>query len=279
MERKHSSGLSWPLILVVGVGIWIANRDNDDPSQKAAQTQTSQSPAVQERQLFGDESGAYALAGSRDIWPPLQEQQSSESFSADSLMRPNYYIVLDGSGSMNSRKCAVEDSKINAAKRALTRFVQTLPADAGVGFAAFDGSGLYERVPLAAGSQARIADAMGGVQANGGTPLRSAIMLGYSRLLAQAQHQLGYGEYHLVLITDGYADPASEDPSGVVTRLLNNSPVILHTIGFCIGEQHVLNQPGRVSYFAANTPEQLDEGLGKVLAEAPSFDVSDFPQD
>lgn len=47
--------------------------------------------------------------------------------------------------------------------------------------------------------------------------------------------------------------------------------MVLHTIGFCIGEKHSLNQPGRTLYRAADNPEQLRAGLADVLAEAPSF--------
>jgi Mg-chelatase subunit ChlD len=116
---------------------------------------------------------------------------------------------------------------------------------------------------------------VGEVQAASGTPLAHAIELAYGKLLEQAQRQLGYGEYNLVVVTDGHASEG-QDPTGVVNRILDESPVALHTIGFCISAEHALNQPGRAVYRAADNPRALGEGLGAVLAEAPSFDLTEF---
>ena len=91
----------------------------------------------------------------------------------------------------------------------------------------------------------------------------------------QGARQLGYGEYHLVVVTDGEASDG-QDPTNVVKVILDRSPIVLHTIGFCIGTDHVLNQPGRSYYVAAESPEQLQQGLSAVLAEAPAFDQSQF---
>ena len=60
------------------------------------------------------------------------------------------------------------------------------------------------------------------------------------------------------------------------SRLLAESPVVIHTIGFCIGEKHSLNQPGRIDYRAADDPVALARGLSAVLAESPDFTVTDF---
>ena len=86
---------------------------------------------------------------------------------------------------------------------------------------------------------------------------------------------MGYGEYHLVIVTDGEANDG-EDPREAVDALLAKSPVVLHTIGFCIGETHSLNQKGRVFYQSADNPEELRKGLTDVLAEATSFNLDGF---
>jgi Ca-activated chloride channel family protein len=52
--------------------------------------------------------------------------------------------------------------------------------------------------------------------------------------------------------------------------------VVVHTVGFCIDEDHVLNQPGRTYYTAASNPDELRQGLQAVLAEAPNFDATKF---
>jgi Ca-activated chloride channel family protein len=61
-----------------------------------------------------------------------------------------------------------------------------------------------------------------------------------------------------------------------VDKLLGESPVVLQTIGFCIGAKHALNQAGRTMYKEANNVEELRQGLADVLAEAPQFTVTEF---
>jgi len=264
----------WLGILLIAIVIWNGwKRDHNDPAPY------DPDPAYAPADDFDSpETGeAYALAGSRDSWPPMGDAAPAVVPSGE-LLRDNYYVVLDGSGSMQRVDCSGDDSKIEVAQQALTRFVATVPPEAGLGLAVFDDNGLSERVPLGTGNRQAFAEALSEVRASGGTPLRSSIDLAYRRLVDQGRVQLGYGDYHLVVVTDGYPDPRSEDPTPVVESLLDHSPVLLHTIGFCIGEDHVLNQPGRVYYFAANSPEQLDQGLGGVLAEAPSFDPTEFAQ-
>lgn len=224
-------------------------------------------------------AASYALKAADESWPPLA-QGAPPQVDMNAAGAANYYVVLDGSGSMQERHCSGNTNKIQAAVKALYKFVDSVPANANLGLAAFDSKGTSERVALGAGdvNRADVRRALDKVRAEGGTPLKSAISLGYEKLLDQGRRQLGYGEYHLVVVTDGVPDPASEDPTEVVQDVLAHTPVILHTIGFCIGEDHVLNQPGRSFYVAANSPEQLQQGLGAVLAEAPSFDATKFNQ-
>jgi len=97
----------------------------------------------------------------------------------------------------------------------------------------------------------------------------------YRKLTEQAARQLGYGEYHLVIVTDGEASQG-QDPTSAVNRLLAQSPIVVHTIGFCIRTQHSLNLPGRALYRPADNPGELRRELAEVLAEAPSFAVLEF---
>jgi uncharacterized protein YegL len=218
--------------------------------------------------------GIYSESPQRDDWPPLSE--GSEAAGGAPAATSNYYVVLDGSGSMSRVDCSDDKPKIDIAVAALSRFVSAVPAQANLGLAVFDDAGLSERVPLGVGNREAFQQALRQVDVSGGTPLKSSIELAYEQLTVQAHQQLGYGDYHLVLVTDGYPDPRSEDPTDAVQGLLTDSSVILHTIGFCLGQDHVLNQPGRVYYMAADSPQQLSQGLGEVLAEAPSFDVTQF---
>lgn len=215
----------------------------------------------------------YALRA-ENTWPRVGSDAPAVP-AAGNLFASNYYVVLDGSGSMDDVDCSAGQRKIDAARAALTSFAESVPSDANLGLAVFENQGLRERLPLGVGNREAFAQAVERVQAGAGTPLRSAIELAYGRLLAQGRRQLGYGEYHLVVVTDGMANEG-EDPTDEVNRMLAESPVVLHTIGFCIGEDHVLNQPGRAYYRAADDPASLRRGLDEVLAEAPAFDVTEF---
>ena len=97
----------------------------------------------------------------------------------------------------------------------------------------------------------------------------------YKVFTEQGRRQLGYGEYTIVVVTDGYANSISR-LKGVVDKILSKSPITIYSIGFCIGEEHSLNQPGRTIYKSADNPEQLQKGLQDVLAESETFDEDAF---
>jgi Ca-activated chloride channel family protein len=273
---KTRGRIGWALFaLVAYVLVKHYSGDSDDSkpehqSQEIADSEDAGSDAPQ--------GGIYAETAMRDDWPLMRAGNADVVASAVPMATSNYYVVLDGSGSMRRVDCSDGKPKIEVAVSALSRFIQSVPAQANLGLAVFDDAGLSERVPLGVDNREAFEKALHKVDVQGGTPLKSSIELAYGKLTTQARQQLGYGDYHLVLVTDGYPDPAREDPAEAVDALLNNSPVVLHTIGFCLGEEHVLNQPGRVYYTAADSPEQLSAGLGNVLAEAPAFDVSDFKE-
>lgn len=180
----------------------------------------------------------------------------------------NYYFIFDGSGSMNSNQ------KIQTAKKALKEFVRVLPADAKTGLLAFGRKGLSERHPLSVDRNSLIRE-IDSITASGRTPLKSAIEMGYNKLTSQGRKQLGYGEYNIVIITDGEASEG-EDPRRVVNLILKESPVVIHTIGFQIGTNHSLNQPGKIYYKSANNLQELTAGLENVLAELEDFSLTNF---
>lgn len=215
---------------------------------------------------------AYALKPTQYNWPPVKES----AVVAQDLVASNYYLVFDGSGSMSDAGCSGSFAKIDVAKTAVRAFLEQVPADANVGLYVFDNGEQRERVALSTADRTRLQREVQAIDAGGGTPLRSAIKAGYQALQRQAQLQLGYGDYHLVVITDGEAN-SGEEPDAVVDQLLAESPVTLHTIGFCIGEGHSLNRPGETVYRAANSPADLAKGLEAVLAEAPEYAVDSFP--
>jgi len=205
-------------------------------------------------------------------WPPATDQAIAVS---KDLFAKNYYVVLDASGSMKDQACSGSQSKMQAAKAALAAFAASVPGDANIGLQVFDQQGVSERLALSAGNRENFIRLVNTAEASGGTPLLDSVNQAYAKLTAQARRQLGYGEYHLVVVTDGEANPG-QDPTPAIDRLLNESPVVLHTIGFCIGNTHSLNQAGRTLYKAADNPGALQQGLADVLAEAPQFSVQKF---
>lgn len=236
-----------------------------DSSPPPAQTQPGSDDAGL-MQSFDEDSGKR--------WPYLPDDASAVRVSEDLLTR-NIYLVLDGSGSMHDAGCSGGMRKIDAAKRAVREFAGMVSADTNLGLLAFDRQGVSERFPLSNGPREALIRSVNRVEPEGGTPLRRAIELAYQQLTRQAQSQLGYGEYHLVVVTDGLASQG-EEPDSLVRQILEQSPVVLHTIGFCIGQNHSLNQPGRVLYRAADDYAGLRAGLEGVLAESPEFVPTSF---
>ena len=208
-------------------------------------------------------------------WPAAAQGKTEQASVSGDLFARNYYVVLDASGSMTEKACSGDLPKIEAARNALAAFAESLPADANLGLQVFDARGVREQIALSAGNRDKFKSVLASVRAGGGTPLQTAIAQAYARLEQQGARQLGYGEYHLVVVTDGEASDG-QDPTNTVKFILDRSPVVLHTIGFCIGPKHSLNQPGRTIYNAADNPQQLRQHLSDVLAEAPTFSVTGF---
>ncbi len=198
-------------------------------------------------------------------WPPGLGELDVEL--EQDMLKKNYYLVFDGSASMRGRK-------IDIAKTAVREFVNQVPPDASLGLFVFDFAGVFERAPLGS-SRTQIIEEIDKVVASRSTPLTSAVAHGYQMLSVQGVRQLGYGEYNMVVVTDGAADnPAAL--SRIVAEVLTDSPVVIHTIGYQIRGGHSLNQPGRIAYKSAENLEQLREGLQEVLAEAEDFVVGEF---
>ncbi len=209
----------------------------------------------------------------KSVWPPASPSGTKFVLSPN-LLAKNFMVVFDQSGSMSERSCNDRSqTKTEAAKIALSEFSKTVPESSNLGLVIFDGHGINEKVPMGTGNENR-AKFLAQVQASGpggGTPLLSAVTLGFNKLLEQARKQLGYGEYHLVVVTDGEAN-SGQDPQKVV-EVAAKTPIMIHTIGFCIKGGHSLNQAGITLYQEAGDLASLQKGLRDVLAEAPSFDA------
>jgi hypothetical protein len=267
-KKKKSSIPKMIPFLIVGFALyaWVSNFISA-PSQPNQKPMDLPVAAV-------NAAPSYALQPALNNWPPAAGQGGTAYADAGKLLTTNYYVMLDASGSMADKKCAENSSKMEVAAQAVGRFARSLPAEANFGLAMFNGAVIKELLPLGTSR-----DAVGTIAAQitptASTPLASAIRFSYKKLIAQAQHQLGYGDYYLVLLTDGIADKGQQ-AGPIVRQILQESPVQIYTIGFCISENHSLNQPGHTVYRSANDPASLEQGLQAVLAESPDFNVSDF---
>ena len=265
LSHLSRSGLVTGVLLGLSLTLASCGSGSDDSSQATDQAAAADAAAA---------AGTVA-AGTAKAWPAMPEGETPR-IDMSKALTANYYLVLDGSGSMMQSECSNDQLKMDVAEQAMENFIAQVPKEAIIGLAVFDANGLSERVPLAVDNRRQLKRAIEEVRADESTPLRSAITLAYEKLEAQAVTQLGYGEYHLVVVTDGQAQPDDEDPRDIVDTVLRESPVVIHTVGFCIGETHSLNQSGRTFYAAADSPEALNQGLSAVLAESPSYDATSF---
>lgn len=196
---------------------------------------------------------------------------------AQNVLAKNYYIILDTSGSMAKHECAGNGSKMQTAKNSLMRWVEQIDANSNIGLLAFRDRSVQEVLPLRQNSAAYQQEFMRAVlreTPSGGTPLGQSLKQAHDVLKAQAQAQLGYGEYHIVVVTDGIASDANIMDQAV--ERIFDTPILLHTIGFCIDGDHSLNQPERARYVSAMNEVELRESLASVLAESPRFDIQGF---
>ncbi len=207
------------------------------------------------------------------VWPYLSDDRQEEEI-ADNMTANNYMLVFDGSGSMRDTDCAGGRMKIEVAKEAVVEWSKSLPQDANLGLVAFHNNG-WSHGSLTAGQRENFINTVQDVIAGSKTPLTEALTTAFTNLTKQGRRQLGYGEYTIVVVTDGIANNARL-LADMTNKILTESPINIYTIGFCIGKNHSLNQPGLTEYKAADNPAQLRQGLKEILAESETFDDSDF---
>lgn len=203
---------------------------------------------------------------------PAHIEIALDDATGTASMTRNFYFILDGSGSMRD-PCEGDkafDRKIDGAKWAVREFLQHVPEDANLGLWVFDAAGAGERVVLQPGNRAAFSAAVQAIDASGGTPLAESIRAGVEKLVVQYKRQLGYGEYRLVVVTDGLADGI---PAAAALASAYGFPI--YTIGFCIEADHPLRHAS-VSYRAADSAADLQAGLEAAVAEIESFDPTSF---
>ena len=268
MRRHAIVFLSCCLVLLIGASC------TDSPPPQNQNTGSSE-PATAPETNTGKPA---AQESPPAVWPFSTSLEGETSAVAFDLLAKNYVLILDGSGSMLEKACndAKNRTKIDVAKQAVTEWMQTLPPDANLGLIIFSNGWII--LDIAPGSREPFKQAVQAIRPDGLTPLASAFKGSYAMLTKQAQAQLGYGDYTVVAITDGVDNDKDERLDRWVARILEETPIRIYTIGFCIGSNHELNQPGKMIYREAGNLEEIRKGLAEVVAEAETFDVTRFPK-
>ena len=207
--------------------------------------------------------------------PTSQWPGTFDETVVSNLTQTNIMVVYDASGSMAERACGSSRSKQKEAVPAMERFTNAVPADANLGLYVFNGPKTGLKLQLGTNNREQFQSVIEHITPDGGTPLLSAMKIGYDELTKQAKRQLGYGRYILLVVTDGEAN-AGEEPDRLIDKIVENTPIEIHAVGVCMSEQKSLRQEGRTWYTPATDPQKLVNGLQSVLAEVQNADPKDF---
>ena len=214
--------------------------------------------------LFGCESGVPSIPSPGQGEATASAQEVAQDPNAEISLARSFYFVFDGSGSM------ADDDKIVWAKRAVKAFIQEVPEEDYVGLYVFDRHGDREVLPLARGNRQEFLAAVDAIDAAGFTPLARAISVGVNRLKQRRDMQLGYGDFRLVITTDGQAGGIPD-----AARYADHFSVPMYTIGLELSEEHELSRYS-VYYRDARSEEDLAEALRETAAELEAYDQTEF---
>ena len=219
-----------------------------------------------------------AIALMAEAESPTEVQPQPTQTDEASLAR-NFYFIFDGSGSMSeslTKQCKGDkrfSSRLEGAKWAVEQFLPLVPRDVHLGLWVFDTNGNSERVALGPDSRGAFLVEVKKIRAGGQTPLTESIEQGVNRLMRQRDKQLGYGEFRLIVVTDG---EATGRPLPQAVAYARERRVPIYTIGLCLSTDHALRKSS-VSYRPADSIEALKLGLEETLAETSMFDPQTFP--
>lgn len=182
----------------------------------------------------------------------------------------NVVVVLDDSGSMDDlmRTSRGRVRRIDAAKQALIEVLSKLPMETDVGVLALNSQLNASNwiIPFGTGTPQAWLQNIRQLRAEGGTPLGQFLKIGADALL-QARSQKNYGDYRLLVVTDGEAN----DPGLVDSYLpdILSRGLIVDVIGVDMQSDHSLAT--RVhNYRRADDDSALQQAISEVFAETSS---------
>ena len=245
------------LLLFFCAGLWGCEQQSTQPPPAAQQQ--AQPPATVER-----------VAEEQSVRITLDDAEGTISTAR------NFYFIFDGSGSMAEGLKTTTGStqsfktKIDGAKWAVHEFMKKVPLDVYLGLYVFDSQGDREVLPLGLNNNGAFLAAIDTVDVGGGTPLARAIEIGTDHLIERYKKQLAFGEFRLIVVTDGEAQGLVD-----AARYATERTIPIYTIGLGIGDKHPLREHS-ISYRAADSFEDLRKGLEDTIAELPQFDPVEF---
>jgi uncharacterized protein YegL len=187
------------------------------------------------------------------------------SIATATFAAQNVVVLLDDSGSMDDRMRGQSIRRIDAAKDALLTVLGQVPDDASVGVLALNGSTgrgewIIELGPL---DKNQVRDAVGRIRAQGGTPLGEFMKVAMDSLLQLREKQF-YGDYRLLVVTDGEANDGPYLESILPDVLSRN--IAVDVIGVDMQQDHTLATQVS-SYRRADDPSSLTHAITESLAE------------
>ncbi len=172
-------------------------------------------------------------------------------------------LILDDSGSMGG--------DFKAAKESVVATVKGMNDVGQVGIIGLN-SGVILPITEISEAKASVASALAPINADGGTPLGSSLLLAQGMIEKAAGYERGFGKYQIIVTTDGEASDGSLMEQTVV-KILGKTPIQISTIGLGIGTGHPLNMPGATNYAAVGNVSELSKALQSVTAaENDTFD-------
>ena len=185
----------------------------------------------------------------------------------DDIHKDNIVVILDASGSMQDKFSGDRTkSKMEAAKEALQEVLAKVPDDTYIGLLVFSGANIQNEwmYPLGAKDTQKLIAAIHLPQPSGNTPLGKYIRIGANRLLEQREKQYNYGNYRLLVVTDGEASDA--DKVKHYTPEILNRQIRIDVIGVDMKTDHMLANIVD-SYRKADNPGELVAAVSQILAE------------
>ena len=189
------------------------------------------------------------------------------SFAESDLHTDNIIVILDASSSMREKFRADQTkSKMDAAKEALREVLAKVPDNTHIGLLVFSGENIADEwiYPLGPKDTDRLMAAIDIPQPGGGTPLGRYMRVGANRLLEQRERQYNYGNYRLLIVTDGEATDKAKVAR--YTPEILNRQIRVDVIGVDMKTDHNLAKDAD-SYRKADNPGELVAAVSQILAE------------